>query len=74
MTGGLAFVFDLENNFLQKLNGELVRAEKITNDEDDARLRDLIRQYAEATESVWASGILSQWKERREEFWKIVPK
>ncbi len=74
MTGGVAFVLDAENKLPVRLNPELVRLERVTNAADETTLHDLIAYHAEATESVWARGLLTDWAERLAQFWKVVPK
>lgn len=74
MTGGIAFVYDEARTFEYRLNRQLVRAERIENSDDAARLRDLVQQHAEKTGSAWSRGLLDRWDETRECFWKVVPR
>jgi glutamate synthase (NADPH/NADH) large chain len=74
MTGGVAFVLDLENTFLQRLNDELVRAERIADLGEELRLRGLVKQHADETRSAWAYGLLERWSESRNQFWRVAPK
>ncbi len=74
MTGGVAFVLDLENTFLQRLNEELVRAERIADLSEEFRLDELVKQHADETQSAWARGLLDRWSEIRNRFWRVVPK
>jgi len=74
MTGGTAYVYDPENNFGKRMNPQLVRAERIANDADEARLRDLVNQHADATGSVWARALSDRWNETLSSFWKVSPK
>ncbi len=73
MTGGVAFVYDDARTFEYRLNRQLVRAERVT-DENGARLRDLVQQHADKTGSAWSRGLLDRWDETRESFWKVIPK
>ena len=74
MTGGVAFVYDDARTFEYRLNRQLVRAERISSDEDAARLRDLVQQHADKTGSAWSRGLLERWDETRGFFWKVVPR
>ena len=74
MTGGMAFVYDHENNFEQRMNSQLVRAERIAHREDETRLRDLVQQHADATGSAWSRSLLDRWNEIGKSFWKVIPK
>jgi glutamate synthase domain-containing protein 3 len=73
MTGGQAFVLDLENKFLGRYNDQLVGADRITSAEDEAKLKDLVTRHQEKTGSPLAARILADWKGHLAEFWKITP-
>jgi glutamate synthase domain-containing protein 3 len=74
MTGGTAYVYDHEDNFIKRMNPQLVRAERLTGDDDGARLLDLVQQHADATGSTWARDLLNRWNETCRWFWKVSPK
>jgi glutamate synthase (ferredoxin) len=73
MTGGLAFVLDVERTLPQRLNGELVRPERITGDDDESLVRELVRRHLDATQSSWARTLLAHWETSLASFWKITP-
>jgi glutamate synthase (NADPH/NADH) large chain/glutamate synthase (ferredoxin) len=73
MTGGEAFVLDLENKFLGRYNDQLVGADRITSTEDETKLQDLITKHHEKTGSPLAARILADWKGHLAEFWKVTP-
>lgn len=74
MTGGEAFVLDREETLPIRLNGELVRSERISAEKDGARLRALVQRHAAATGSAWAQSLLADWPATLAVFWKIVPR
>lgn len=74
MTGGVAFVYDHQNNFEKRINPQLVRAERIADETDELNLRTLIEQHADVTGSTWSRGLLDNWTNTLPLFWKIVPK
>jgi glutamate synthase (NADPH/NADH) large chain len=74
MTGGVAYVYDRENKLSQRLNPQLVRAERLGNADDDMSVKGLIEQHAQATGSAWSRGLLDQWDETKDLFWKVSPK
>ena len=74
MTGGMAFVYDRENNFSKRMNPQLVRAERLAGEDDSARLRDLVQQHADAAGSSWARELLERWNKTRNLFWKVIPR
>ena len=77
MTGGKAFVYDLEGNFYEKVNPELVEALRIDNDEWDAEmfeLKALLKDYAEKTGSKRATHILENFRAEVRKFWMVAPR
>ena len=77
MTGGIAFVYDEEHEFIDKLNQELVIGVRIDTDEmDEARhfLKRLLRTHINETESVKAQYILENFRHAVRDFWMVRPK
>ncbi len=74
MTGGTAFVFDDQDTLPGRLNPELVQSARLTDESDAARLRELVRQHVDATESAWARSLLENWPQSLASFWKIMPR
>jgi glutamate synthase (NADPH/NADH) large chain/glutamate synthase (ferredoxin) len=73
MTGGLAFVFDEEDKFSGRYNDQLVGAERLTEADDQAVLKDLVAKHLEKTGSPLAARILEGWNESLRHFWKVTP-
>jgi len=77
MTGGVAFIYDTEHLFIDKLNQELVIAERIdTDDMDEARhfLKRQLRAHINKTKSKKASYILENFRHSVRDFWIVRPK
>ncbi|WP_442765628.1 glutamate synthase-related protein, partial [Sulfurospirillum cavolei] len=77
MTGGVAFVYDETRDFIDKLNQELVIAERIdTDDMDEARhfLKRLLRTHINETASFRATQILEDFRHAVRDFWIVRPK
>jgi len=77
MTGGVAFVYDESRDFIDKLNQELVIAERIDTDEmDEARhfLKRLLRTHINETASFRATQILENFRHAVRDFWMVRPK
>ncbi len=73
MSGGIAYVYDPENRFVNGLcNTEMVELEKPT-DEDSQGLFALIQNHYHATESSKALEILEDWDKHAERFIKVIP-
>ncbi|KAK3249813.1 hypothetical protein CYMTET_40777 [Cymbomonas tetramitiformis] len=73
MTGGLGYFLDLDDNFLSKVNSEIVRAQRIKSDTGAAQLQGLIEEHVAKTGSAKGQMILDNWDEMREKFWQVVP-
>ena len=73
MTGGIAYVLDLDDSFPVDLNRELVRNERLENEEDILAVKELVYKHLERTESDRAKEILSDWSRYQSRFWKIRP-
>ena len=74
MSGGVAYVYDVDNRFAGRCNTDLVDLEQVL-DADDAELRGLIAEHAQRTGSLVARNILAQWERgARERFVKVMPR
>ncbi len=74
MTGGMAFVLDLDDRFARRANPESIVWQRIASDYWEGELRALIEEHADATDSAWAHEILGDWDRWRARFWQVVPK
>jgi glutamate synthase domain-containing protein 2/glutamate synthase domain-containing protein 3 len=74
MSGGIAYIYDVDHRFEQRCNTELVDLDPVT-DEDDAELRSLISEHAQRTGSLVARNLLSRWERgARDQFIKVMPR
>ncbi len=74
MSGGVAFIYDPEDEFHRSLNTEMVDLETSLDDEDADFLRDVIRRHHDETGSEVASAILDRWHQQVRYFKKVMPK
>ncbi|MEN7548511.1 glutamate synthase large subunit [Rapidithrix thailandica] len=77
MTGGVAFVYDKTNTFIDKMNQELIKAERIDTDEaDEGRyyLKKILRSYSYRTNSPIAKFILDNFREESRYFYMVTSK
>jgi len=77
MTGGFAYVLDIERNFVDHYNHELIDIHRITPESMEAylhHLRSLITQHVEATGSEWGEQILDDYRTFMPKFWVVKPK
>ena len=73
MTGGIAYVLDLDESFPIGLNRELVIHERLESEEDIIAVKELVYKHLERTESDRAKEILSDWSRYQSKFWRIRP-
>jgi glutamate synthase (NADPH/NADH) large chain len=73
MSGGVAYVYDPENQFLVNCNLEMVALEKMTEEADIQELRTLIENHHRYTGSGVAKNILDHWQKSLGQFHKIMP-
>ncbi len=77
MTGGFAYVLDMDNTFVDKYNHELVEIQRISREEMEAyrnHLRSVIREHISETGSAWAEHILQEFDDYIGRFWLVKPK
>ncbi len=77
MTGGFAYVLDIDRCFVDRYNHELIDIHRITPETMEVHLhhlRSLITQHVEATGSEWGSQILDDYRTFMPKFWVVKPK
>ncbi|RMF12931.1 MAG: glutamate synthase large subunit [Gammaproteobacteria bacterium] len=77
MTGGFAFVLDLDNRFVDRYNHELVEIHRITSEAMEGYrnyLKTVIAEHVEETGSLWATNILDNFDDYVARFWLVTPK
>jgi glutamate synthase (NADPH/NADH) large chain len=72
MSGGTAYVWDVNNTFIRNCNMEMVLLDTI--DEDEQRLlKKLIKNHQDLTQSDVAAHVLSYWATAFKQFIKVMP-
>ncbi|MEL7025391.1 MAG: glutamate synthase large subunit [Pseudomonadota bacterium] len=77
MTGGFAYVLDIERDFVDRYNHELIDIHRISPETMESHLhhlRRLLSRHAELTGSVWAGEILEEYRDMLPRFWLVKPK
>ncbi|MBU1667964.1 glutamate synthase large subunit [bacterium] len=72
MSGGVAYVYDKENLFAQRINQEMVDLDQIEEDADE--VRGMIENYVKYTGSKEAYAILEDWNMNKSKFIKVMPR
>jgi glutamate synthase (NADPH/NADH) large chain len=74
MTGGMAFVYDADEDFEIRVNPDSVVWQRIEPGHWEDQCRALVRRHVEETHSRWADQILRNWDVEKQNFWQVVPK
>lgn len=74
MSGGIAYVFDLDGKFHTRCNAELVDLDKVEDEDDKMTIKMMIQQHQRHTRSVLARDILSDFDELLPKFVKVFPR
>jgi len=73
MSGGIAYVWDKEGDFLQNCNMGMVELEGLSDDDDVAEVKRMIRLHMEHTGSGVAARVLAEWDRVAPQFVKVMP-
>ncbi len=72
MSGGVAYVLDLNGDFEEKVNKEMVALDTL-NEEDQAILREYLDKHFQYTTSNVAFQLMQNWEEAVKQFVKVLP-
>ena len=73
MSGGIAYVLDLDNSLYRKVNKAMVNIERVTDKYDVQELKGMIQEHVAYTNSEVGKKILDNFKEYLPKFKKIIP-
>ena len=76
-TGGFAYVLDMERDFVDRYNHDLIDIHRVSPEGMGTHvqhLRRLIEQHVAATESVWGETLLNDFRSYIGKFWVVKPK
>ncbi|QDU41896.1 Ferredoxin-dependent glutamate synthase 1 [Symmachiella dynata] len=73
MSGGVAYIYDPRDEFLQNCNLEMVELERLEEEADISELRELIQKHQNYTGSPVAARILEDWETSVSQFRKVMP-
>ncbi|MDN5535044.1 glutamate synthase large subunit, partial [Pseudomonas sp.] len=77
MTGGFAYVLDMDNSFVDKLNHELVEIQRISGEAMEAyrsHLARVLAEYVDETGSEWGRELSENLDDYVRRFWLVKPK
>ncbi len=73
-TGGVAFVYDQNGNFENRLNRESLTWQRIGSVYWEQELKNLIEWHVQETDSRYAATMLNDWDREVLKFWQVVPR
>jgi glutamate synthase (NADPH/NADH) large chain len=76
-TGGFAYVLDMERDFVDRYNHDLIDIHRVSPEGMGTHvqhLRGLIEQHTEATGSAWGAQLLNDFRTYIGRFWVVKPK
>ncbi|GAY45503.1 hypothetical protein CUMW_089950 [Citrus unshiu] len=74
MSGGIAYVLDVDGKFRSRCNPELVDLDKVEEEEDIITLRMMIQQHQRYTNSQLAKEVLADFENLLPKFIKVFPR
>ncbi len=77
LTGGFAYVLDMDRDFVDLYNHELIDIHRVTPESMEAHLhhlRSLIMAHVELTGSEWGQAIVEDYRTFLPRFWVVKPK
>ena len=73
MTGGMAYLLDEDGSVPAKVNGEIVRIQRVQTEDAERELKDAIARHRDRTGSPKAARILENWSTFLPQFWQVIP-
>ena len=74
MSGGMAFIYDVDDVLPERINPESVVHPRVETDYWEGQLRELIAEHWRETQSAFAQQILVNWAQEKRRFWQVVPR
>ncbi len=74
MSGGIAYVLDLDHSFARRCNYEMVDLERLQDAEEIEEVHQMIQRHYEYTGSPVAQRILAEWGDYASQFAKVMPR
>jgi glutamate synthase (ferredoxin) len=74
MSGGIAYVLDVDGDFKRRCNFGMVELESLDQPDDIELVGNLIERHVAVTGSAYAARLLASWREVQARFIKVMPK
>ena len=73
MSGGIAYVLDMDHSLYRRMNKDMVSMTEVTEKYDVAELKGILKDYVKETKSVLGKEVLEHFDEYLPHFKKIIP-
>jgi len=73
MSGGIAYIWDVEGTFLKNCNLGMIELERLEHEKDIVEVRSLIELHLKHTGSTVAKKVLDNWEDSIDQFVKVMP-
>ena len=73
MSGGIAYVWDIDGKFADRCNMGMVELFRVEEEEDISQLKQLLQKHYEYTQSTVARKVLDNWEKILPQFIKVYP-
>ena len=74
MSGGTAYIYDIDGKFQSRINPEMVVARPVKREQDIAEMKGLIEQHAKKTGSPRAKELLADWDSALPKLIRVIAK
>ncbi len=74
MSGGMAYVLDLDGSFALNCNIEMVDLDRLEDDEEGSRVHELIARHVVLTGSAIGDRVLQAWPSMRDKLIAVIPR
>ena len=74
MSGGIAYILDVKNDFASRCNKQMVNLGRVEKPEEVLSLRGMVERHVKYTQSKLGKQILDLWEEMVPKFVKVMPK
>ena len=73
MTGGMAYVYDTDESFIDHVNDDTVIYQRIQTSHWENVLKRAVEEHHRETQSVFAEQLLNHWNTEVGKFWQVIP-
>ena len=73
-TGGIAFVYDEDERFAERINPDTLTWQRVASAHWQGVVRGLLERHVKETQSRHAAAMLHDWPRPLAQFWQVVPK